>query len=75
MELLLRSVFFDLHDIDLGEAIAVEVYEKFGRLDCVVNNAGAPSLKRVDFLELEIEALDFLYRQSPRDFCPQSGTC
>ena len=60
------AVFFDLHDIDLGEAIAMEVYEKFGRLDCVVNNAGAPPLRRVDFLELEIDALDFLYRTNLR---------
>ncbi len=61
-----RTVFFDLYDIESGDAIATEVYEKFGRLDCIVNNAGAASLRRVDFLELEIDALDFLYRTNLR---------
>lgn len=61
-----RNVYFDFNDIVQGCDIAAEVFQKFGRVDCVVSNAGAAPLKRGDCLDLEIDALDFLYRSNLR---------
>lgn len=60
------TVHFDLYDIGQGDDIAAEVFEKFGRVDCVVSNAGAAPLKRGDLLDLGDDALDFLYRSNLR---------
>jgi 3-oxoacyl-[acyl-carrier protein] reductase len=60
------TVYFDLNDIRQGDVIAAEVFQKFGRVDCVVSNAGAAPLKRGDFLDLGVDALDFLYRSNLR---------
>ena len=44
----------------------MEVYENLVGLTVLSVMQGSPSLRRVDFLELEIDALDFLYRTNLR---------
>ena len=61
-----KAICFEQSDLDDGEEIAEEVYRQFGRLDCLVNNAGTSSLQRIDVLEASVESLDVLYRSNIR---------
>ncbi len=49
---------FDLADIETHEAVVAEIIERFGRIDCLINNAGIASPKRGDFLELAPETFN-----------------
>ena len=42
----------DISDVDAHRAAVAEVTERFGRIDCLVNNAGIASPVRGDFLDL-----------------------
>ncbi|MGB8817708.1 MAG: 3-ketoacyl-ACP reductase [Rhizobiaceae bacterium] len=53
-----ETIQFDLADISSHQSAIDAVMERFGRIDCVVNNAGIASPKRGDFLELEPETFD-----------------
>lgn len=48
----------DVADLDGQEAILDAVYEKFGRLDVLVNNAGVAPLVRADLLETKPDSYD-----------------
>ena len=61
-----KAICFEQSDLDDGEEIAEEVYRKFGRLDCLVNNAGTSSLERIDVLEASVESLDVLFKTNIR---------
>ena len=46
----------DLGDVELAERVALEAWDAFGHLDCLVNNAGVPMRRhttRLDFETLE----------------------
>ena len=61
-----KAICFEQSNVEDGEEIAEEVYTQFGRLDCLVNNAGTSSLQRIDVLEASVESLDVLYRSNIR---------
>ena len=46
----------DLGDLELAERVALEAWEAFGGVDCLVNNAGIPKRTRVDGLTPEVVA-------------------
>jgi 3-oxoacyl-[acyl-carrier protein] reductase len=48
----------DLARLDGHEATVAEVVNRFGGIDCLVNNAGVASVVRGDFLELKPENFD-----------------
>ncbi|UJW77474.1 3-ketoacyl-ACP reductase [Rhizobium sp. SL42] len=48
----------DLSDVQRHEGTVKAILERFGRIDCLVNNAGIASVVRGDFLELEPENFD-----------------
>jgi len=48
----------DVADLALHDAILAAVFERFGRLDLLVNNAGVGPLKRLDILETAPESYD-----------------
>lgn len=41
----------DLADLDRAEAVALEAWDAFGHLDCLVNNAGVPMRRHTDKLD------------------------
>ena len=43
---------FDLASVETHEAAVAAIMERFGRIDCLINNAGIASPKRGDFMEL-----------------------
>lgn len=49
---------FELADIGSHDAVVGEVMARFGRIDCLINNAGIASPRRGDFLELSPETFD-----------------
>ena len=49
---------FDLGDLSTYQPAIDAVMAKFGRIDCLINNAGIASPKRGDFLGLETETFD-----------------
>ena len=49
---------FDLGDLATHQLAIDTVVERFGRIDCVINNAGIASPKRGDFLDLAPETFD-----------------
>lgn len=48
----------DLSDLETHEAAVNTVTDRFGRIDCLVNNAGMASVVRGDFLDLTPENFD-----------------
>jgi 3-oxoacyl-[acyl-carrier protein] reductase len=52
------TVHADVADITRHEALIGTAMERFGRLDCVVNNAGVGVLRRGDLLEVTPESYD-----------------
>jgi NAD(P)-dependent dehydrogenase (short-subunit alcohol dehydrogenase family) len=48
----------DIADLDGQEKILDAVYDRFGRLDVLVNNAGVAPLVRADILETKAESFD-----------------
>jgi len=56
----------DIGDIDSHDAMLDEVYGTFGRLDCLVNNAGVQLANRVDLLETEVSEFDRMIRVNLR---------
>ena len=61
-----KAICFEQSNVEDGEEIAEEVYRQFGRLDCLVNNAGTSSLERIDVLEASVESLDVLFKTNIR---------
>ncbi|MBP1885570.1 3-ketoacyl-ACP reductase [Sinorhizobium mexicanum] len=55
-----RAIFLqaDLADLATHQATVAAVTEAFGRIDCLVNNAGIASVVRGDFLDLKPENFD-----------------
>jgi 3-oxoacyl-[acyl-carrier protein] reductase len=49
---------FDLAALETHEGVVADVMKRFGRIDCLVNNAGIASPKRGDFLELSPKTFD-----------------
>ena len=49
---------FDLASVEMHEAAVAAIMERFGRIDCLINNAGIASPKRGDFLHLEPQTYD-----------------
>jgi NAD(P)-dependent dehydrogenase (short-subunit alcohol dehydrogenase family) len=61
-----KFITADIGDIDGHDAMLAEVYETFGRLDCLVNNAGVQLANRVDLLETEVSEFDRMIRVNLR---------
>ncbi|WP_233858488.1 3-ketoacyl-ACP reductase [Paraburkholderia sp. HD33-4] len=57
-----RGVFFeaDISDLGVHAPLIKQVYESFGRLDCLVNNAGVQIAVRGDILDVPPEEFDRL---------------
>ncbi|MGA2519798.1 MAG: SDR family NAD(P)-dependent oxidoreductase [Acidimicrobiales bacterium] len=55
-----RSWVADLGDVELAERVAVEAWEAFGGLDCLVNNAGVPMRRHTT--ELDYSTLEWVMR-------------
>jgi NAD(P)-dependent dehydrogenase (short-subunit alcohol dehydrogenase family) len=53
-----NDIKFDLAEIASHEAVVAEIIKRFGRIDCLVNNAGIASPQRGEFLELKPESFD-----------------
>lgn len=49
-----------VHDVQARERLVAEVYERFGRIDLLVNNAGIAPRERRDLLEATPESFDEL---------------
>ncbi len=52
------EILFDLAALDTHQPAIDEVLARYGRIDCLVNNAGIASPKRGDFLSLEPDTFD-----------------
>jgi short-subunit dehydrogenase len=50
----------DLGDVELAEQVAVEAWQAFGHLDCLVNNAGVPMRRHTT--ELDYSTLEWVMR-------------
>lgn len=50
----------DLADTELAERVAIEAWDTFGHLDCLVNNAGVPMRRHTT--ELDYETLEWVMR-------------
>ena len=48
----------DIADLAAQEALVDAAFDAFGRIDCLVNNAGVSLLVRGDLLELSVESYD-----------------
>ena len=55
-----RSWVADLGDLELAERVAVDAWEAFGGLDCLVNNAGVPMRRHTT--ELDSHTLEWVMR-------------
>lgn len=53
-----RLLHYDLTDDSLRQSFVDDAFAAFGRLDCVVNNAGVSVLARGDILDVEPESFD-----------------
>ncbi len=53
-----RFIAGDVADLDGHEALAGAVFDAFGRLDCLVSNAGVSVLSRGDLLDVTVESFD-----------------
>ena len=53
-----NAAAFDLAAVETHEAAVAAVMARFGRIDCLINNAGIASPKRGDFLQLEPQSYD-----------------
>ncbi len=63
-----RSWSVDLGDLDAAEAVALEAWDAFGRLDVLVNNAAIPSRHHVRALDDELvrQAMDVNFHSPVR---------
>jgi len=61
-----KFITADIGDIEAHEALLDEVYGSFGRLDCLVNNAGVQLTNRVDILETDVGEFDRMIRVNLR---------
>src|SRR4051812_8214952 len=52
------SVLSDIGDLSGHEALVSAALNRWGRLDCLVNNAGVPARQRGDLLEVSPESFD-----------------
>jgi short-subunit dehydrogenase len=50
----------DLADLDRAAAVAVEAWDAFGHLDCIVNNAGVPMRRHTT--KLDLDTLEWVMR-------------
>lgn len=48
----------DIADLDAHQPLVAATLQKFGRIDCLVNNAGVGAVVRVDLLDLKPENFD-----------------
>lgn len=53
-----RYYRMDISDISLHRAVLTQIQSDYGRLDCLVNNAGIAARPLTDLLDLEPEAFD-----------------
>lgn len=53
-----RAVFGDVADLDAQEAMVASAWDAFGRIHCLVNNAGVSVLSRGDLLDVGVESYD-----------------
>ncbi|MGB5793644.1 3-ketoacyl-ACP reductase [Poseidonibacter sp.] len=51
---------FDISNISVHEVMVKKIIEKFGRIDCLINNAGISVDKRGDILDVTTESFDKL---------------
>ena len=56
----------DVGDIDQHSCLIQEAHSRWGRIDCLVNNAGVGVLKRGDLLEVTSESFDRCIRVNTR---------
>jgi len=49
---------FDVANIDLHKDVISRIYQRYGRLDCLVNNAGVSVKSRGDLLDISPESFD-----------------
>ena len=49
---------FELGEVETHEAVVAAIMARFGRIDCLINNAGIASPKRGDFMGLEPNTFD-----------------
>lgn len=61
-----KFITADIGNLDGHEALLDEVYGSFGRLDCLVNNAGVQLTNRVDILETDVAEFDRMIRVNLR---------
>lgn len=53
-----RYYQLDISDIDRHETVLAQIQSDFGKLDCLVNNAGIAARPLKDIMELDVDAFD-----------------
>ena len=61
-----RFLAADVGDLDAQEALVAAAWDAFGRMDCVVNNAGVAAFTRGDLLDVSVESYDHCMRVNTR---------
>ncbi|HEX6142991.1 MAG TPA: 3-ketoacyl-ACP reductase [Geminicoccaceae bacterium] len=63
-----RSAFLgaDVGDLDGQDRLLERAWDAFGRMDCVVNNAGVAAFARGDLLDVTVESYDHCQRVNAR---------
>lgn len=56
----------DVAHLDLHQAMVDAAIARWGRVDCLVNNAGVPARRRDDLLDVEPESFDECFRVNTR---------
>ncbi len=52
------TVFADISDLEVQEELVARAWDAFGRIDCLVNNAGVSVMNRGDLLDVTAESYD-----------------
>ena len=61
-----KAYALDISELDAHQQVVDQVYQDFGSVECLVNNAGVSVLSRGDLLEVGIESFDRCFRVNTR---------